>query len=222
MQALHALRAYLRGARADATSMEPPAVDSAEAECVSWKASAHRAEGPDGYVFGDMTRGVVARCLGPTRDTEVEREGDESFSRLQRLVREAIGLYRARGYIGTISISHTVGAFTESCSVRVDDAPADAPSEAGGVGEDDASAGTTAQRVFETLLARLERRARGWDAYFSGLEGLDPMLTSSAQVGFRAPVLNVGWGVSVSFTISQFSLLRWATRVTNKRAAVCG
>ena len=63
--------------------------------------------------------------------------------------------------------------------------------------------------VFATLLSRLERRARSWQA-FSGDEGLDPNLTQSAQIGFAIPVVKLGWGVSVSLTVSASTLLRWA------------
>ena len=62
--------------------------------------------------------------------------------------------------------------------------------------------------VFTTLLARLERRASSWAA-LSGMEKLDPMLTQSAHVGFALPVIKVGWGVSISLTVSASSLRRW-------------
>ena len=45
-----------------------------------------------------------------------EKSGDDNYGHVQRLVREAVACYRARGYDGTITMSHTVGHFTESCS----------------------------------------------------------------------------------------------------------
>ena len=51
-------------------------------------------------------------------------------------------------------------------------------------------------------------RAKSWQA-FAGVEGLDPNLTSSGQIGMRVPVINVGWGVSISLTVSASSLLAW-------------
>ena len=58
-------------------------------------------------------------------------------------------------------------------------------------------------------LARLERRAESWQA-FSGVEAIDPMITQAAQIGFAIPIIRLGWGVSVSLTVSASSLLRWA------------
>ena len=46
----------------------------------------------------------------------------------------------------------------------------------------------------------------------SGVEGLDPSLTQSASIGFAVPVVKLGWGVSVSLTVSASSLLRWSER----------
>lgn len=183
----------------------------------TWKESAGRADGRDGYVFGDLTRGVcvkVAHALGKADgEADVEAEGDAQHTQVQRLVREAIKLYRARGYTGTINMSHTVAYFNESVSVSVRPSEGDgAPWEAHG-----ADAASTekivsegrAGLVFATLLSRLERRARSWQA-FSGDEGLDPNLTQSAQIGFAIPVVKLGWGVSVSLTVSASTLLRWA------------
>ena len=58
--------------------------------------------------------------------------------------------------------------------------------------------------VFTTLLARLERRAKSWQA-MSNDAGLDPMLTQAAQIGFQVPIVKLGWGVSVSLTVSASS-----------------
>lgn len=73
--------------------------------------------------------------------------------------------------------------------------------------------GTRAGRVFETLLNRLERRAQKWAAAEEALEGmedLDPDLAASAQIGFAMPVIKLGWGVGVSLSIKQSTLLRFA------------
>ena len=56
----------------------------------------------------------------------------------------------------------------------------------------------------------MPRRASAWQA-MSGLEGVDPSLTSSAHIGFALPVIKIGWGVSVSLTVTTSSLLRFAT-----------
>lgn len=129
-------------------------------------------------------------------------------------MREAVRLFRLRGYTGTVHMSHTVAYFTESVNVRVD-GPAEgetpewqsaaAEAEAARLIAEDGRAGL----VFATLLARLERRAKSWAA-LSGEDKLDPNLTSSAQIGFALPVVKLGWGVSVSLTVSASSLLRWA------------
>ena len=72
---------------------------------------------------------------------------------------------------------------------------------------------------FTTLLARLERRAKSWQA-MSNDAGLDPMLTQAAQIGFQVPIVKLGWGVSVSLTVSASRLLRWAEHEAKVLAAV--
>lgn len=198
----------------------------------TWKDSSGRAQGPDGYVFGDLTRGVCVKIFGKT-DDETEAAGDAQHTQVQKLLREAVKVYRARGYSGTINLSHTVAYFNESvsCSVKPlsgDLAPweveenADEAQEEGsekGDGSTDKIAEEgQAGLVFTTLLARLERRAKAWAA-FSGVEGLDPNISQSATIGFALPVIKLGWGVSVSLTISCSSLLRWADRAAALEAA---
>lgn len=68
-----------------------------------------------------------------------------------------------------------------------------------------------AGRVFATLISRLERRAHNWEA-ISGMESIDPVLSASATIGFKVPFISVGWGLSISLTITHSSLLRWAQR----------
>ena len=230
---------------------EPELIDAptAKREGRSWKESSGRVSGRDGYVFGDLSRGAIVRVFGKaeggaTDDVAAEAEGDARHTQVQRLVREAVRLYRARGYDGSVNMSHTVAYFNESVSVKVDGSES-APwekSHKGGKEEEEAaeelamnmtneaissalneepvvhaSEAAAAQiakeghagLVFNTLLARLERRAQSWQA-LSGVEGLDPMLTQSAQIGFAIPVIKLGWGVSVSLTVSASSLRRWA------------
>jgi len=208
----------------------------------SWKASAGRAEGPEGYVFGDLTRGVAVRVFGAKNkvdDEEIEAQGDSQHSQVQRLLNDAIKLYRARGYKGSINMSHTVAYFNESVSVAVngpafgepapwqlEDASEDAVASAAAGAADDSDKAEAnivkegqAGLVFATLLARLERRAKSWQA-LSGEEHVDPSLTQSAQIGFAIPVVKLGWGVSVSLTVSSSSLLRWAEHVASLEAKV--
>ena len=187
----------------------------------TWRESAGRSSGGEGYCFGDLTRGVVVRMWGGSKPTEeeaaIEAAGDEQYTHVQMLVRDAVRIFRARGYTGTINMSHTVAHFTESCMLRVE-GPKDgvAPWESATAGCDAASRADSAMdehgrsgAVFNTLLMRLERRARSWHV-MSGDEGLDPSLTSSAHVGFALPVIKIGWGVSVSLTVTTSSLLRYA------------
>lgn len=198
----------------------------------TWRQSSGRMDGPDSYVFGDLTRGVVRYARGSSwataaTEAEVKEEkrleavADEQYTHVQVLVKEALRLYRARGYNGTINMSQNVAYFTESTSVTV------AP-PAGGIppwaaaDKFDATAAfasdSRAGRVFATLLSRLERRARSWEA-MSGVEGLDPNLTSSAHIGFAVPVIKIGWGVSISLTVSASSLLRWSAYAAAEGAA---
>lgn len=219
---------------------------------VSWKSSSGRASGREGYVFGDMTRGIICRTFGKatstTEDSAAEAAGDAQYSQVQKLVREAIKLYRARGYNGSISMSQNVAYFNESVSVNVkgpaegdllpwektkNNDPAKARSAqcvalsdeklAAEVAEDaiafalDAEVGSASSAalakdseagyVFATLIARLERRAKSWDALKS--DGVDPNLTQSAHIGFAIPIVRVGWGVSISLQVSASSLVRW-------------
>lgn len=98
----------------------------------TWKASAKREEGPDSYVFGDITRGIYSRLTAgfassdPAQAAVIEADAEEKATQVQRLVRDAVILFRARGYEGSISMTHTVGYFTESARVSVT-APKEAP-----------------------------------------------------------------------------------------------
>lgn len=224
--------AYIRpGAKKSDTEAEGPGAEALEektedakaedaptANAKSWRESAGRDSGPDGYIFGDLTRGLVVRLRGGPKTTEeqaAEAEADQQYSHVQVLVRDAVRIFRARGYTGTINMSHNVAYFTESCSVRVDGSKL---AEALACGLDVLSAEEAsntmgehgrAGKVFATLLARLERRACAWQA-LAGVEDLDPMLTSSAHIGFALPVIKLGWGVSVSLSVTTSSLLRYA------------
>ena len=118
-------------------------------------------------------------------------EDEARYDRVQRLVRDAVAIYRARGYGGTITVSQKVGIFTEACTLRVEP-PASAPWTSPC---DDKAAATTAAnpesrdakagRVFQTLFARLERRAQAWQK-LSGVEGLDPLLQASITYTSRS------------------------------------
>lgn len=176
----------------------------------TWKEYSGRDDGREGYVFGDISRGITRRVFGGADAVEEsdEKHGDEKFSQVQRLVRDAVVAYKSRGYGGTITISQRVGLFTESCSIGVTAAKTLAPPT------DEAEVHSVSgdiPRVFATLFSRLERRAANWEA-LSGVEGLDPTLATSATIGFALPVIKVGWGISVSFSVNKSSLLRWAMR----------
>ena len=161
--------------------------------------------------FPQLTRGAVVKMFGKktTKEMEeIEAAGDEQHSQVQRLVLEAVRLFRARGYNGTVNFSHTIAHFTESASVKVDgpaigepapweladaaatptsrkDAKAKAMTEAVAAAKQVAEDGRSGM-VFTTLLMRLERRAKSWQS-LSGAEGLDPSLSSSAHIGFAMP-----------------------------------
>jgi len=230
---------------------EPEILDAPADKTKTWKESAGRDSGGDGYVFGDLSRGAIVRIFGKTERTEdhdAEAAGDAQHTQVQKLVREAVRLYRARGYCGSINMAQTVAYFNESVSVRVDGPAAGEPmpwekprrkskrsaaakqtadelaaavaEEAVALALSDASSDDAgdvgamskhgqAGYVFTTLLARLERRAKSWEA-IAGDEKLDPSLTQSAHIGFAIPVIKVGWGLSVSLTVSASSLLRWS------------
>jgi len=212
---------YGRRSSANADDSEAVVVDAADAQVethdkpATWKESAGRTSGGDGYVFGDLTRGVCVRVFGKSDPAEHEAElaGDEQNSHVQVLLQEAIEVFRARGYNGTINLSQTVAYFNESVSVAVKPLSPDvAPWEQKGADQLPPAAMPKgrAGRVFATLISRLERRARSWQAFSSGIEGVDPNLSQSAHIGFAIPVVKIGWGVSVSLTVSASSLLRWA------------
>ena len=173
---------------------------------VTWKESANRDEGPTGYVFGDITRGVVG--LFTTQTGKTETDGDLSYSQLQMLIYQAIHIYKMRGYIGSISMSHSVGYFTESCTVDVEKCSEH------NVKHHKLNVASKASHLFFTLVQRLEKRAEGWDNYIDGVD-LNPSLTTSAQIGFKAPIISIGWGVSISLTITKKSLLNWMDKQKN-------
>ena len=222
-----ALLSYLWGSSAPAPEAAEPAPEpepEAEPAAKTWKESAGRMEGRDSYVFGDITRGVAIKVFGSRKEqveaeADAEAEGDENWTKVQRLMRDAVLLFRARGYEGYITMSYSVLYFTESINVRVTapssglapweqeggkDAHAEAPAGLGASG--------AAGRAFDTLLARLSHRAANWDPATKGMGDIDPMLGANASIGFAVPVIKLGWGVSVSLSISHSSLLRGSER----------
>lgn len=85
------------GAYAVSRYRSSPANDGDESDMVmvdrpkskSWKDSSGRLEGKDGYVFGDLTRGVCVKIWGKT-DAETEAAGDAQNTQVQKLLREAV------------------------------------------------------------------------------------------------------------------------------------
>lgn len=207
---------------------DSPPIEGESPQLISKPKGKEEAASEGGYYFGDLYNGVVRRWTGSGEGEEFDAAGEldkqialhqkteaaeARMDRVETLVRDAVVLYRARGYKGTITISQRVGVFTESASIDVkppaeDEAgaspPPSAPPAAGAAAEGDSRAG----RAFETLFARLEKRAVNWGR-LSGVEGLDPLLSESAQIGFAVPVVNIGWGVSVTFSVSRSTLMRW-------------
>ena len=180
---------YLLGGRggadeADEADTPAPLEDEEEAdltaEAATWKASSGRTHGPESYVFGDISRGIYTRVFGesPAHDEEA---AEEKATQVQRLVRDAVLIYRARGYAGAITMTHTVGYFTETCTARVPAAPADGSSGGllGGIFSRRAAPasiggeGSKAGRVFDTLISRLERRAQKWREAEEELAGVE-------------------------------------------------
>ena len=201
------IRSLLGGRRVE----KAPENDQAPSKDTSDAAGAEVA-GPAG---SDVAEGDAAPPVaGRTRAEASSRDGDEQYSQAERIIRDAVALYRARGYVGTITISHKVGIFTETCSLSVrSDAIPPASKEGGTASKvEDSRAG----RAFETLLARLERRAMSWDTMGSHavgseedadpMEGIDPVLGASASLGFAMPVIKVGWGLTISLSITKSTL----------------
>ena len=169
--------------------------EDAKGQPRTWKDSSGRTGGREGYVFGDISRGVCVKIFGKGVETDhaAELEGDAQNTQVQKLLREAIKVYRARGYAGTINLSHTVAYFNEStsCSIKAPDvAPWEAAKDPEAEGDTDSHDGSTDRMaeegssmaiVFTTLVSRLERRAKSWQA-FNNMEGLDPNISQSAQV----------------------------------------
>ena len=64
-----------------------------EVPAKTWRESAGRDYGRDGYVFGDLSRGVIVRVFGrggATDDAAAEAAGDAQHTQVQRLTREAV------------------------------------------------------------------------------------------------------------------------------------
>ena len=115
-------------------------------------------------------------------------------------MKEALEMYACRDYEGNISMSQSIGYLTESCSVEVKNNTTkklQILSENQDIG-----------KIFQTLIYRLERRADGLSQLCTEFD-LNPNLSTSAHVGFKAPIINVGWGVSVTLTITYSSLIQW-------------
>lgn len=130
--------------------------------------------------------------------TENKANDDIRKVKFDSLVFQAISLYKENAYEGTICMSHTVGSFTETCSVAVND---DTNAEV----MRDEQRNIAFSKIFEKLVHRLEQRAFSW-TYVN--ETIDPVLSTSAQFGLRTPIINIGWGMSISLSITTSSLLK--------------
>lgn len=145
-------------------------------------------------------------------DREDGGEADrEKYTVVQRLVHDAVAVYKARGYAGTISVSSTIAFFNESVSVRLDgsgwqDRPLSDADEVRALDLD-----SRVGRLFTRLLQRLEHRASSW-ATASVDDDFDVLLGASASLGLAVPIIRIGWGVSISLAATKRTLLRWAGR----------
>ena len=166
---------------------------------ITWKNSSGRSDGNDGYVFGDVSRTLYQRYWNQSARPMTDKENEEHASTLQTLMKEAIALFKRRRYDGTITINQTIGYFSESMTVTIDDM--ENPEDCN---EILLECNKNIAGIFSALVHRLTSRAKAWN-----IESINPKLTSSVQLGFRAPLINVGWAVSLTFTISRSSLLRW-------------
>ena len=132
---------------------------------------------------------------GASRLLDLQSLQEEQASRVQELVRDAIKLYHHRGYGGCIEISSRLLTISESATATVSK-PERAPWESEATVDVSeiiwARSATdrhvkefTHRQLFDTLLARLERRARGWaDGAVASDEQLDPLLGASTSLAF--------------------------------------
>ena len=76
--------AYLGLSRSKDTNAPTPIDDEPEVVGRTWKESAGRTSGRDGYVFGDLSRGVIVRVFGQeSADAAAEAQGDAQHSQVQ-------------------------------------------------------------------------------------------------------------------------------------------
>ena len=74
--------AYLGLSRSKDTNAPTPIDDEPEVVGRTWKESAGRTSGRDGYVFGDLSRGVIVRVFGQNEaDAAAEAQGDAQHCR---------------------------------------------------------------------------------------------------------------------------------------------
>ena len=128
---------------------------------------------------------------------------------LQRTFARTVGLYKLRGYGGSISVSVQLGFVAESISAHI------APGEPGR-GDDPVAAISDSTwlesgeervaRLLRSLVARMERRAIAW-SHVPNVP--DPMLGSQGAVGLTLPFIKFAYSVSIALTVSRSSLLRW-------------
>jgi len=194
----YAVRTLFRGENAEPKN-EDEADGSDKAATEGEEAGAVPAEEK---VEQEQEPSLQAEEVEPPAAAEAEQE---HYSQAEQMIRDAVALYRARGYHGTIVISTKFGIYTETCSIGVQGQVS--PSTDAGTPSSKAD-DTKAGRMFEALLARLEKRALSWDS----MCGVDPVLSASATVGFAMPLIKVGWGFTTSLSITKSSLLRWARR----------
>ena len=146
-----------------------------------------------------MRRKAIDQVAEGIRLVNLSTLQEEQASVVHELLRDAHKLYLHRGYAGTIDISSRLLTISESASLSVHVSEvARAPWEGEATEEvtevlwaTDGSGHVkdyTHRQLFETLLARLERRARSW-ADATALDETDQLLGASTTLGFSLPLV---------------------------------
>ena len=154
---------------------------------------------------------------------------------LEALMRSAVGVFRSRGYAGSVTIARACGLFEESACVRVVASERSVPPwlRAGEPPDKTAAQGapllqarSRVGRAFCALLSSLEERAEAWGGGAARAEGEGDAAASadsdrddtpvelgaSATVGLHLPLLGLGWCTRLSLSVDQRALLRWRRR----------
>lgn len=145
----------------------------------------------------------------------------DTFARIVRV-------YRCRGYSGNVSIGGQFGIYGERIAKFIQEHEVPPPSaqriisaalsEGSGPVKDPAmmdslrleTEHSRMAKLLRSLISRMETRAAQWQEVPDAVDA-DPEIGSDGTLGVTLPIVNIGWSITVSLSVSASALVRWQT-----------